>query len=45
MSAIRSQRGYTIVELLLNVVVMGVFCSLALVVFFLGSGYGRRGMD
>jgi len=45
MSHLNSQRGYTLVELLVNVVIIGVICSLSLVVFFWGYGYGRRGMD
>jgi hypothetical protein len=45
MSDIHSQRGYTLVELLINVVFIGVICSLAHFVFFWGYGYGRRGMD
>jgi hypothetical protein len=45
MSTFTSERGYTLVELLINVVIIGVVCSLSLFVFFWGSGYGRRGMD
>jgi prepilin-type N-terminal cleavage/methylation domain-containing protein len=45
MGAFRCQRGYTLVELLVNLVIIGVICSLSLVVFSWGTGYGRRGMD
>jgi prepilin-type N-terminal cleavage/methylation domain-containing protein len=45
MRTLTSERGYTLVELLINVVIIGVICSLALVVFSWGYGYGRRGMD
>ncbi len=45
MSAICSQRGYTLVELLFNLVIIGIICSLALLLFFWGYGHGRRGMD
>jgi prepilin-type N-terminal cleavage/methylation domain-containing protein len=45
MRDMNSQRGYTLVELLISVVIIGVICSLSLLVFSWGSGYGRRGMD
>jgi prepilin-type N-terminal cleavage/methylation domain-containing protein len=45
MSDFRSQRGYTLVELLVNLVVIGTLCAFSLFVFSWGYGYGRRGMD
>ena len=45
MSAFRSQRGYTLAELLVNLVIIGALCTFSLFVFFWGNGYGRRGMD
>jgi hypothetical protein len=45
MSTFTSERGYTLVELLFYVVIIGVICSLSLHVFSWGYGYGRRGMD
>jgi type II secretory pathway pseudopilin PulG len=45
MSTFTSERGYTLVELLINLFIIGVLCSLSLLVFSWGYGYGRRGMD
>jgi prepilin-type N-terminal cleavage/methylation domain-containing protein len=45
MSDFRSQRGFTLVELLVNLMVIGVLCSFSLFVFSWGYKYGRRGMD
>ena len=45
MSAFRSQHGYTLVELLVNLMVIGVLCSFSLFVFSWGYRYGRTGMD